>query len=77
MYRFGPVDAVYPWRINSALVVFSYLSTARQVANNPDLGAPWDSLVTSWFEPRLNNWNFYRKYAELETSQLEQLVDQE
>lgn len=73
--KFGLVEAVYPWRINSALVVFSQLTTARQVVNfDPDLGSPWDILVTSWFEPRLNNWEFYRKYAEIEAIQQETAV---
>jgi len=66
MARFGPVDHVYPWTINSALVVFASLVDARGVATHSRLGAPWDHLVTSWFEPRLNNYNFFKRYAVLE-----------
>jgi len=66
MSRFGPVQHVYPWTPNSCLVVFVTLADARTVATHAHLGAPWDHLVTSWFEPRLNNYNFFKKYAVLE-----------
>jgi len=64
--RFGPVDAVYPNSINSAVVVFTFLHDARSVIKCQNLGTPWDPLIATWVEPRLNNYSFFNKYASTE-----------
>jgi hypothetical protein len=60
--QFGEVDAVYPSTTNSAIVVFTKLTTAKDVIKSPRLGSPYDELIVKWMDPRLYNYNFYKKY---------------
>ena len=57
---------VYSWSVNSCLVVFSSLIDAHAVATNTNLGPPWDQLITSWYNPLLNNPSIYLQYMEQE-----------
>ncbi|XP_055887005.1 uncharacterized protein LOC106074832 isoform X1 [Biomphalaria glabrata] len=63
---FGPIDGVYAVSVNSALVVFSDVESARSAIMCPCLGFPWDPLIAEWVEPKMNNIGFYNKYHRVE-----------